>query len=109
MMFQIGFQWTNPLTLFGEISLWVLASSIIAIIGFFVASFFIYKYYKKFYVGEVPKGWQMFFLGLMLMAYYQIVKIPFTYRWIYGDINVSIFLIFQLVAVGFLVKRGVPV
>jgi hypothetical protein len=111
----IGIQWVNPLSVFGQLSPWVLTSSIIAVIGCLVAGIFIYLYYKKYYVGEVPKGWKMFFIGLILIAVYQILKIPFTYGWIFGNINVLLFLIFQVVAVGFLayglylLKKGVSV
>lgn len=36
------------------------------------------------------------------MGLYQIMKIPYTYKLIEGDIALSIFLIFQLFAVGVL-------
>ncbi|MFQ6055790.1 MAG: hypothetical protein ACE5J3_07395 [Methanosarcinales archaeon] len=99
----IGIQWTDPLTQFGEISSLVLISSIIAIIGFFVAGIFIYLYYKKFFVGEIPKGWKYFFIGLILSSLYQLLKVPFTYRWIYGDVYLIIFLVFQVIVIGILV------
>ncbi|MDD5416850.1 MAG: hypothetical protein PHU12_02630 [Candidatus Aenigmarchaeota archaeon] len=99
-----GVQWTNPITAFGDLSGVVLESSIIAILCFFAAGAFIYLYYKKFYsVGEIPRGWKFFFIGLMLSALYQLMKIPFTYNWIYGDFFILLFLIFQMFAVGVLV------
>jgi hypothetical protein len=99
-----GFQWVNPLTEFGEISNYVLLASIITILGFLTAAIFIYKYNKKFYgIGEVPKGWKIFFNGLILSSLYQLLKIPYTYEWVYGDILTLIFLVFQVIAVGVLV------
>jgi len=99
-----GVQWSNPLTAFGELSGVVLESSITAIVCFVIAGIFIYLYYKKFYsVGEAPKGWKFFFIGLVLSGLYQLLKIPFTYNWIYGDFFILLFLIFQIFAVGILV------
>ncbi len=105
MIFQIiGIQWTDPLTQFGILSTLVLLSSIIAIAGFFLAGLFIRQYNKKFFeVGEIPKGWRYFFIGLLLSALYQLLKVPFTYKWIYGDANIVLFLIFQIIAVWVLV------
>ena len=97
-----GFRWVDPFTQFGEISLLLFISSLIAIIGFVIAAIYINKYNKKFYVGETPKGWKMFFNGLILVSLYQLLKVPYTYRWIYGDLFTIIFLIFQIVAVAFL-------
>lgn len=105
MIFQIvGVQWTDPLTQFGELSFLVLISSIIAIIGFFLAGIFIRLYNKKFFeVGGIPKGWKYFYIGLLLVSLYQLLKVPFTYKWIYGDTNIILFLVFQIIAVWFLV------
>jgi len=98
-----GFQWIDPFTNFGDISLVVLASSIIAVLGFLIATVFIHLYSKKFYVGETPKSWSMFFRGLLLVTLYQLLKVPFTYKWIYGDLFTVLFLIFQIVAISSLV------
>jgi len=99
-----GIQWNNPLTAFGDLSISVLLSSIIAVICFFAAGIFIYMYYKKFYsIGQIPKGWKYFFIGLILSGLYQIMKIPYTYEWIYGDTFVLIFLIFQVIVTSILV------
>lgn len=99
-----GFQWVDPFTAFGEISGWVLAGSVILIIGFFISGIFIYLYYKKFYeVTEAPKGWKFFFMGLILSGLYHLLKIPFTYKWIYGDIFTLLFLVFQVIVVVILI------
>ncbi len=99
-----GVQWSNPLTAFGNLSGVVLMSSVIAIACFFAAGIFIYLYYKKYYsVGEAPKGWKFFFIGLILSALYQLLKIPYTYQWVYGDIFILMFLIFQIAVVAILV------
>jgi len=110
----IGIRFVNPLTQFGLLSPLVLISSIIIITSFFAAGIFIYIYYKRLYeVGEVPKGWSYFLLGLVLNGLYQFLKVPFTYGWIYGNIYLIGFLIFQVVvtiifAYGlYLLKRGV--
>jgi len=100
----IGIQWNDPLTYFGGFSSLVLFSSLIAIIGFFLAGIFIRKYNKKFFeVGEIPKGWRFFYTGLILASLYQLLKVPFTYKWVYGDANIVLFLIFQIIAVWILV------
>ena len=97
----IGFGWNDPFTYFGSISSLVLISSIIAIIGFLAAGFYIYQYFKLFFgITEAPKGWKMFFNGLILSSLYQLLKIPYTYNWVYGDIFIILFLIFQVVAIG---------
>ncbi len=99
-----GFQWKDPLTAFGELSGPTFISSLIAITCFFAAGVFIYLYYKKFYsVGEAPRGWKYFFAGLILSSLYQLLKIPFTYEWVYGDTFVFMFLVFQIIAIGVLV------
>ena len=99
-----GFRWVDPFTKFGEISNYVLIASVITILGFLAAGIFIHLYNKKFYgVGEVPKGWKMFFNGLILSSLYQLLKVPYTYEWIYGDVLTLIFLLFQVIAVGVLV------
>lgn len=99
-----GFQWNNPLTAFGSLSTSVLLSSIIAIACFLAAGIFINMYYKKSSaVGAMSKGWKFFFIGLILSGFYQILKIPYTYEWIYGDVFVAIFLIFQVAVTGVLV------
>ena len=85
---------------FGEFSGLVLQTSIISVFGFLVSGVFIYLYYNKFYgVTEAPRGWKTFFAGLILMGLYQIMKIPYTYRILEGDVSLIIFLIFQLIAV----------
>ena len=100
----IGIQWTNPLTQFGEISTLVLFSSIIAISGFLLAGIFIRQYNKKFFeVEEIPKGWKFFSIGLLLSSLYQLLKVPFTYKWIFGDVNLMLFLVFQIIAILILV------
>ena len=92
------------LGLFGQFSGLVLLTSIIAILGFFISGMFIYFYYRKFYgVTEAPKGWRMFFIGLILMSFYQLMKTPYTYKLVEGDIALLIFLIFQLFVMGVLV------
>ncbi|MBU3897134.1 MAG: hypothetical protein KJ697_04355 [Nanoarchaeota archaeon] len=99
-----GLQWNDPLTSFGKLGGIVLLSSILAIICFLIAGIFIYLYYKKFYaIGEAPKGWTYFFLGMILCGFYQLLKVPFTYNWIYGDFFIVIFLIFQVIAISVLV------
>lgn len=99
-----GFRWNNPLTAFGDLSMSVLLSSIIAIACFLAAGIFIYMYYKKFYsIGEIPIGWKFFFIGLVLSGLYNILKIPYTYEWIYGDIFILIFLVFQVCVTAVLV------
>ena len=99
-----GIQWKNPLTAFGRISGIVLQSSIIAIAGFFIAAIFLYLYYKRLYgISEVPRGWKYLLVGLVLNGLYQLLKVPYTYEWIYGDIFVLLFLIFQLIAISILV------
>jgi hypothetical protein len=105
MIFQIiGIQWIDPLTQFGVLSTLVLLSSIIAIAGFLLAGVFIRQYNKKFFeVGEIPKGWRYFSIGLLLSALYQLLKVPFTYKWIFGDENIILFLVFQIIAIWFLV------
>jgi len=105
MIFQIiGIQWTDPLIQFGELSTLVLLSSIIAISGFFLAGVFIWRYNKKFFeVGEIPKGWKYFSIGLLLSSLYQLLKVPFTYKWIFGDENIILFLIFQIIAIWIMV------
>lgn len=96
----IGFRFTDPLSMFGMLNFMVLASGIISIIGFYIAGIFIYKYYKKLHeVGEVPRGWKYFFIGLILSSLYQLLKVPFTYKWIYGNIYLMMFLIFQIIVV----------
>jgi len=98
-----GLQWIDPMTFFGEYSILVLAASIFSIIAFLVSAIFVKLYYKKvFEIGEVPKGWRIFFFGLLLTCGYQILKIPYTYTWIYGNILVGIFLVYQAFAVGIL-------
>lgn len=97
---QFTGEWVNSLYMFGKLSPYVLSTSIIAIISFFMGGIFIYLYYKKFYaVGQAPKGWKVFFIGLILSSVYQILKIPFTYRWVYGFMNIISFLIFQVISV----------
>jgi len=99
-----GLQWKDPLTAFGGLSNIVLQSSLISIIGFFVAAIFLYLYYKRLYgISEPPKGWKYFLVGLLLNGLYQVMKIPFTYEWIYGDIPLLGFLIFQIISIGTLV------
>ncbi len=99
-----GFQWNDPLTYFGEISELVLASSLLLVFGFLFAALFIYLYYKKFYgITEAPRGWRIFFIGLLLSSLYQIFKIPYTYQWITGQVFVGVFLVFQVIAIGVLV------
>lgn len=99
-----GIQWNDPFTMFGEISTFVFITSIITILGFLAAGTFIYLYYKKFYgVGEVPRGWKIFFSGLILGSLYQLLKVPYTYKWIYGDMFTILFLVFQVAVIGVLV------
>lgn len=99
-----GFRWNNPLTAFGDLSITVLMSSIIAISCFLAAGIFIYMYYKKSSsVGMISRGWKFFFIGLLLSGLYHIMKIPYTYEWIYGNVFVLIFLIFQVFVTGILV------
>jgi len=100
-----GLQWNNPLTLFGTLSSTVLISSLIAVSCFIAAGVFIYIYYKKLHSigGEISKGWKYFFIGLLLCGFYQIMKIPYTYEWIYGDAFIVLFLIFQVFVTGMLV------
>ena len=51
LMFALGgIQWKDPLTAFGDLSSIVLQSSVIAIIGFFIAAIFLYLYYKRLMV-----------------------------------------------------------
>ena len=96
----IGFRFIDPLTMFGLLNFLVLATGVISIIGFYMAGIFIYKYYKKLHeIGDVPKGWKYFFIGLILSSLYQFLKVPFTYKWIYGNIYLSMFLIFQVIVV----------
>jgi len=98
MMQIIGFRFTDPLSMFGVLNFMVLTIGAISIIGFYIAGIFIYKYYKKLHeVGEVPKGWNYFFIGLILSSLYQLLKVPFTYRWVYGNIYLMIFLVFQVI------------
>lgn len=98
-----GFGWNDPLTYFGDLSIMVLISSFIAIIGFLAAGFYVREYFKNFFgVTEAPKGWLYFFYGLVLSSLYQLLKVPYTYEWIYGDIFIILFLIFQVVAIGVL-------
>lgn len=100
MSHLVGIQYTDPFTYFGEISNIVLTSSFIAIFGFLIAGVSIYLYYKKFYgVTKAPKGWKVFFIGLILNSLYQMLKVPFTYNWFYGDLMIIIFLIFQLIGI----------
>ena len=102
-MSLIEFRYIDPLSQFGSINWLVLETSIVAIIGFFIAAFFVNKYYRKFYgVTEAPKGWKMFFRGLVLSGLYQLLKVPFTYSWVTGDLPLAIFLIFQIAAIGVL-------
>jgi len=104
------------LTDFGSISRLLLESSIISVFGFLASGIFIYLYYRKFYgVTEAPKGWKTFFIGLILMSFYQMLKVPYTYRLIEGDIFLGLFLIFQLFAIGtlayglYLLKKEVEI
>ena len=100
----IGVQWTDPLAQFGELSLLILISSAIAILGFFLAGVFIRQYNRKFFeVGAIPKGWKFFSIGLLLSSLYSLLKVPFTYKWIFGDAYVMLFLIFQVIAVWIMV------
>ncbi len=100
----IGLQWNNPLTYFGDLSGLTLFSSVIAIVGFLLSGIFIRLYNRKFFeVGEIPKGWKFFYIGLILSSLYQLLKVPFTYKWVYGDSNIVLFLIFQIIAVWILV------
>jgi len=99
-----GFQWNSPFTAFGSLSISVLLSSIIATACFLVAGIFIYKYYKRSCtVGAMSRGWKFFFIGLILSGLYQMLKIPYTYEWVYGDAFVAIFLIFQIAVTAVLV------
>jgi len=116
IMQLIGIRFVDPLTKFGSLSPLVLISSIIVVISFYAAGMFIYVYYKRLYeVGEVPKGWSYFLLGLVLNGLYQFLKVPFTYGWIYGNIYLTIFLIFQVIVAGifayglYLLKKEVDV
>lgn len=99
-----GIQWNNPLIAFGDLSISVLLSSIIAVLCFLTAGIFIYLYYKKSSsVGQMSKGWKYFFIGLILSGLYQIMKIPYTYEWVYGNVFVLLFLIFQVIVTSILV------
>ncbi len=98
LIFQIiGIRFTDPFSLFQSLTPLVFATAISAIVGFFIAGIFIWVYNKKLsQVGEVPKGWTYLFVGLMLNSLYQVLKIPFTFQVIYGDIYITLFLIFQI-------------
>ncbi|HLC51150.1 MAG TPA: hypothetical protein VJH90_02120 [archaeon] len=105
-MTLFGIQWTDPLTYFGNtfIGPFTVQSSIIAGLAFAACAVFVRYYYKNFYESaEAPKGWRTFFIGLVLMALYQFLKVPFTYEWIYGDLAILVFLVYQLVAISWLV------
>lgn len=98
-----GVQWTNPLDFYGAASSLILQSSAIAAIGFLLCAIFIKLYTKRFYgVDEPPKSWQTIFNGLLLVGIYQILKIPYTYEWIYGNLFIGLFLIYQVAAIGML-------
>jgi len=101
LVFQvIGLRFFNPFELFGALTPLVLATAISAIAGFFIAGIFIFIYHRKLsQVGEVPKGWDYFFVGLMLNSLYQVLKIPFTLNFVYGDIFIILFLVFQIFVV----------
>ena len=104
LIFQIiGFRFINPVEIFstfGALTPLVFGTAIGAILGFFTAGIFIWIYHKKLSeVGEVPKGWSYFFVGLMLNSLYQVLKIPFTFNLVYGDIFIILFLIFQIFVV----------
>ena len=92
----IGLGWNNPLTAFGEFSMPVLATNIISFLGFLFAGIFVLLYTKKFYEGrDIPKSWKFFYTGLLLTALLQILEIPTMYRWIYGSLYFSAFILFQ--------------
>ena len=97
------FGFVDRLSEFGELSVLVFASSLIAILGFMIAALYIRLYTKRLYVDETPRGWKIFFTGLILMFLYQVLKVPFTYNWIYGDLFTIVFLIFQIIAIFVLV------
>ena len=98
-----GIQWVDPFTFYGGVGGLLLNSSIIAFLGFLSAGIFINFYYKKYYgVEEAPKAWRIFFQGLILVSIYHLFKIPFTYGWLYGNLFISMFLIYQVIAVGVL-------
>ncbi|MCD6476637.1 MAG: hypothetical protein J7K26_00520 [Candidatus Aenigmarchaeota archaeon] len=95
-----GIQWTNPLDYYGNVSYLLLESSIIVSIGFLLSALFIYMYNKKFYgVDEPPKSWKTIFRGMLLVGIYEVLKIPYTYEWIYGNLFIGMFLIYQVIAI----------
>ena len=110
----IGIRYVDPSETFGILTPLVIVAAIATIVGFFIAGVFIFKYNKKLSeVGEVPKGWTYFFAGLMLNSLYQTLKVPFTFKWVFGTPYLLLFSIFQVFVVIvlvyglYLLKKGV--
>lgn len=61
--------WNDPFSVFGLLSIPILVSNLITLLGFFLAAYFAIKYTRTFYEGrEKPKSWVMIVIGLIVIS-----------------------------------------
>ena len=61
--------WNDPFSVFGSMSIPLLVSNLITLLGFFLAAYFAIKYTKSFYGRrEKPKSWIAIVIGLVVIS-----------------------------------------
>ncbi|MFQ6055791.1 MAG: hypothetical protein ACE5J3_07400 [Methanosarcinales archaeon] len=73
--------WSDPLTVFGSLSIPLLVSNFLTLLGFILAAFFALKYTQLFYEGRPkPKSWILIVAGLLAISISEIGQFLMPYR-----------------------------
>lgn len=73
--------WADPLTTFGNLSIPLLISNSLTLIGFIIATYFALKYTRKFYEGRpMPKSWLLIIIGLIFLIGSEATQFLIPYR-----------------------------
>lgn len=107
--------WNDPFSVFGLLSVPILVSNLITLLGFFLATYFAIRYTIAFYGGrEKPKSWVMIVIGMTIISIAELgqftlpyVQNPTLIEGVFGLITQDIGI--AMIALGcFLLFREVP-
>jgi uncharacterized membrane protein len=77
---NIDFMWANPLTIFGNLSMPLLFSNSLTLIGFILAAYFAISYTKSFYADRPkPKSWLLIVFGLIVISFSEVDQFIISY------------------------------
>jgi len=73
--------WGNPLTVFGDLSIPLLISNFVTLLGFFATTYLVIKYTQKFYGGRPkPNSWTFIVAGLTTLSLSETGQFLLPYR-----------------------------